>query len=181
MLPEAPDPVPVLETPRLRLRRQRATDFDATYAIWSHPEVVRHITGKPFTREECWARLLRHVGHWVLRPYGPWAVERRDTGEYIGEVALFDLQRDMEPSQGDLPEAGWVLAPGAHGQGYATEAMQAVLEWGDRHLDGRGCFCIINPANAASLAVARKLGFVDAGPARYKNEEIRLLHRPRGG
>jgi RimJ/RimL family protein N-acetyltransferase len=172
---------PLLETARLRLRRPRAADIEASFAIWRQPETVRHITGKPFTREECWARLLRHAGHWTLKPYGPWAVELRATGAYVGEVGFFDFQREMLPSQGDLPEAGWVLSPSAHGQGYATEAVAAALAWGDAHLDERGCFCIIHPANLASIGVARKSGFRDGGLARYKGEDILLMHRPRGG
>ena len=37
----------------------RREDFDACAAMWANPDVVRYIGGKPFTREEVWARLLR--------------------------------------------------------------------------------------------------------------------------
>ena len=61
---------PVLETPRLLLRPHTLDDFPATFAMWSDPEVVRFIGGRPFTREEAWARLLRYVGHWTMLGYG---------------------------------------------------------------------------------------------------------------
>jgi RimJ/RimL family protein N-acetyltransferase len=87
----------ILQTARLRLRPQQGGDLADSLSLWSSPEVVRHISGKPSNREETWARLLRNVGHWALIGYGPWAVERRDTGAYIGEVGLFNLERDLEP------------------------------------------------------------------------------------
>jgi RimJ/RimL family protein N-acetyltransferase len=37
----------------------------------------------------------------------------------------------MQPSLGSAPEAGWVMAPRAHGKGYATEAVRAALAWAD--------------------------------------------------
>lgn len=41
---------PVLETERLILRGQRASDLDAFAAMWGDPEVTRFIGGKPATR-----------------------------------------------------------------------------------------------------------------------------------
>jgi len=52
-----------------------------------------------------------------------------------------------------------VLAPWAHGRGFATEAMRAVLDWGaTRFGDGQRTVCLIAPENAASIHVAERLG-----------------------
>ena len=51
--------IPVLETSRLILRGHRREDFDASAAMWGDLDAARHISGKPSTREESWARILR--------------------------------------------------------------------------------------------------------------------------
>ncbi len=164
--------VPVLETPRLRLRPHRATDFEALATIWADPEVTRHIGGRPFTREESWARMLRYAGLWRLCGFGYWAVEDRASAQYLGDLGFADFRRAMDPPAPALPEAGWVLAPHAQGRGVATEAAGAALAW-----LGRPCFCIIAPAHAGSLRVAAKLGFRQQGVACYREDQVVVLLR----
>jgi RimJ/RimL family protein N-acetyltransferase len=80
------------------MRRHAITDLDASAALWSDPETVRYISGKPSTRSESWSRLLRYIGHWQALSYGYWVVEDRTTGQFLGEVGLADYKRDMTPS-----------------------------------------------------------------------------------
>lgn len=151
--------VPVIETARLRLRAHQAGDHAACLAIWSDPEVVRYIGGRPFTSEEVWKRLLQYRGLWNLLGYGYWAVEEVSSGRYIGDIGFADFRREMEPSLHGMLEFGWVLAPQAHGQGYATEAVNAAVAWGRQHLDHLRAVCIISPDNLPSIRVAEKAGF----------------------
>jgi RimJ/RimL family protein N-acetyltransferase len=83
--------VPIIETERLKLRGHTIEDASNVVALWSDPEVTRYIGGKPHTAEECWARLLRYVGHWSLLGFGYWVVEEKAAGEFVGEVG-FSLQ-----------------------------------------------------------------------------------------
>ena len=172
-----PSEIPILETPRLRLRGHRVDDFDACCALWADPEVVRHTTGKPQTREEVWARLLRYIGHWELLGYGFWALEEKASGNFIGEVGFADFKRTLDPPLGDTPEIGWVLVPGAHGKGYATEAVRAAIVWGDEHLGAVRTACLIHPENAASIRVAGKCGYGEYARSRYKEHDVILLER----
>jgi RimJ/RimL family protein N-acetyltransferase len=151
--------VPVLDTGRLRLRAHRADDHAECTAIWSNPEVVRHIGGRPFTAEEVWKRLLQYVGLWSLLGYGYWAVEEKATGRYIGDIGFADFKRDLQPSLEGMLEFGWVLAPHAHGKGYASEAVAAAMAWAEQHRPTLRAVCIIDPANLPSIRVAQKAGF----------------------
>src|SRR5262245_46860186 len=135
----------IIETPRLVLRPHTRADFDETAAMWADPEVMRFI-GKPQTKEESWAWILRAVGHWQVLGFGYW-VARDAEGRFIGEVGFADFQREVEPRL-DAPEVGWVLARWSHGQGFATEAVRAILAWGELHLGIPRSCCIINPDNA---------------------------------
>jgi RimJ/RimL family protein N-acetyltransferase len=172
-----PPDVPVLETERLLLRGHRADDLDQVFELWSDPEVVRYTVGQPQTREQSWSRLLRYVGHWAVAGYGYWVVEERASGRPVGEVGLADFRREVDPPLGSDPEMGWILARHAHNKGYATEAGRAVLIWRERSLPGTGTVAIVAPENFASVRVAEKLGFRDAGIALYHGESTLVLRR----
>jgi len=154
-----PASAPPIETERLRLRAHRVDDHAGCLAIWSDPDVTRHIGGRPSTSEETWQRLLRYAGLWSLLGYGYWAVEEKSSGRYIGDVGFADFRRELTPSLDGMLECGWVLASSAHGRGYASEALAAVVAWGEAHLPGRRMVCIIAPENPASIRVADKAGF----------------------
>ena len=121
--------IPILETPRLTMRGHRSSDFESVAAMWGDFEVARHISGKPSTAEESWARMLRYAGLWHFLGYGYWALEDKATGKFLGEVGLANFHREMDPPLGDIPEAGWVLSPAAQGKGYATEAAAALTNF----------------------------------------------------
>lgn len=169
---------PTLETGRLRLRAHRTDDFDACRAIWSDPEVVRHISGKPATGEDAWRRLLTYAGLWSLLGFGYWAVEEKADGNYVGDVGFAEFQRDIQPSLRGMLECGWVLARAAHGKGYASEAVGAIEAWRRAHWPERRAVCIIAPDNAASIRVAGKTGFEKWCEASYHGEPTLVFAQP---
>ena len=168
---------PRIETARLILRAHAAADIDAVTAMWSDPDIVRHITGKPSTREESWARILRYAGLWPVKGYGYWAVEDKATGRFAGDIGLADFARELTPPLDMAPEAGWALVPWAQGKGYATEAMLAALAWADAHLPGLRAHCVLDAENAASVRVAQKCGFKEFARATYKGQQSAIYRR----
>lgn len=169
--------IPSVDTERLTLRGHRLEDFEESFAMWGNPDVTRHIGGKPSTREECWARLLRYVGHWDVLGFGYWVVREKATGRFLGEVGLADFQRDIQPSLGGAKEAGWALVPEAQGKGYATEAVRAMLAWADGRFGPERIVCLIDPGNAASVKVADRCGFREFALGTYKGGPTRLFER----
>jgi len=170
---------PELRTERLVLRGHTRADLEECAAMWGDPRVTRYIGGRPSTEEEAWARVLRYSGLWALLGYGYWVVRERDSGRFVGDVGLGDFHREITPALGEVPEAGWVLSPSAHGRGFATEAVRAVLAWADAHLPDPRTVCLIDPDNAASLHVAEKCGFREHARGSYKGEDTLILERLR--
>ncbi len=168
---------PLLETERLRLRAHSLADFPTYCTLWADPAVMRYIGGKPNTAEESWARLLRNAGHWSLLGFGSWWVEERATGEFVGEVGLFNYQRMIEPPLGETPEFGWILSSTKHGHGYATEAVQAILAWANGRFVASEAACLIDPENTASLHVAKKCGFLPSHSVTYRDTQMQVLLR----
>ncbi len=172
------DAAPTLQSERLILRAHRLEDFPECASMWGDPNVVRHITGTPFTSEASWSRLLRYAGHWTLLGFGYWAVETKTGRNFIGEVGFANHQRQIKPPLPDSPEAGWALKTATHGKGYATEAVSRIVEWADKHLDCSDTFCIFDPSNAASLKVARKVGYGEDRTCTYRGQPTLVLSRP---
>jgi RimJ/RimL family protein N-acetyltransferase len=168
--------IPVIETARLKLRAHRPDDWAACAAMWSHPAVTRYIGGRPFTGEEVWTRLLRFAGHWAWMGFGYWAVEEKDTGNFIGEIGFADYKRDIDPPV-TLPETGWVLATQAHGKGYATEGVRAAIAWGDTHFGSSPTVCLIHPENMRSIRVAAKCGYREMERTTYKGHPTLVFTR----
>jgi RimJ/RimL family protein N-acetyltransferase len=168
---------PEIITERLRLRGLMIDDFDAFHSLRQDPEIYRHITGKPATIEDSWARLMRGVGHWQLLGFGFWAVEEASTRDFIGEAGIFDVRRDMAPSLDGKIEAGWTLKGTAQGKGYAFEAMSAVLAWGDARLGRPTYAAIITPDNDRSLKLAARLGFQERYRTTHQGDAVIVLER----
>lgn len=176
-----PGAAPEILTARTRMRGHRISDFDAMVAMWRDEIVTRYILGRPSTASETWSRLLRYIGHWQALGFGYWAIEDRDTGRFIGEVGFADYKREIEPTLGDAPEAGWVLAPEVHGKGIATEVMTAALDWADRNFSDPKTVCIFDPGHQGSMRVATKLGYRPTHLATFMDKPTQVMTRLRPG
>jgi RimJ/RimL family protein N-acetyltransferase len=106
--------------------------------------------------------------------FGFWAIEEKATGTFIGELGFAEFEREMEPRL-DAPEAGWVLSPRFHGQGYAEEALAAALAWADTRFPATAC--LIQPENVASIRLGEKCGYVESARTVYKGSPTLVLHR----
>lgn len=168
--------IPTINTHRLTLRGMRAEDFNRFAEIWAIPEVVRHIDGAPWPRSKAWAAFLRHAGHWQITGFGQWAIHRHRAPEMCGQAGFFYAKRDLGDDFDSFPEAGWVLAPDAHGQGYGIEAVRAAHDWFDRVVTGQ-LVCIIAPENKRSFHIAEEMGYQVMRETEHKGRDATLMVR----
>ena len=114
--------------------------------------------------------MLAGAALWSLTGIGMWALERREDHTTIGHLGFFDFLRDCDPSIAGEPEMGWILAAGAHGNGYATEACQGILAWFEQHFGKRQIWALISPGNDPSIKLAEKLGFRRQADGIYRDQ-----------
>lgn len=145
-------------TARLSVRPARADDAGAVYAYRSRPDVGRWMTELPTDPAVFDRGFAEQLG---LR-----LVVERD-GELVGDLMLrvTDAWSQAEATalaRGSQAELGWCFHPDHHGQGYATEAVTALLditfELGVRRAEA-GCFA----ENLASRRVMEKVGLRQEG------------------
>ena len=152
-----PDGV-TLETERLRLRFMEERDLDAFAAMYADAETMQYIgEGKVLNRMDTWRSIAGVLGHWLIKGYGMWAVEKRSTGELIGRLGFLDVE--------GWPgfELGWLIARPHWGQGYASEGSKAAYGYAMDTLKRERVISLIRPGNERSVRVAEKLGFVRDG------------------
>ncbi|HET9429028.1 MAG TPA: GNAT family N-acetyltransferase [Allosphingosinicella sp.] len=168
-----------IETERLILRVLTVDDFDDYLAMTADPETFRFSERGPMGSDEAWTRLLRQVGHWALLGFGPFAVEEKASGRFVGEAGLGDFRRNLGPEFDGAPEAAWALAGWARERGYATEAAAAALAWMEERFSTQRTVCLIHSDNELSLRVARKLGFSAFQERVYRGYPALLHERQR--
>jgi RimJ/RimL family protein N-acetyltransferase len=108
--------------------------------------------GKTLDRAATWRQIAQFLGHQQMRGYSTLAIEDRTTGEFFGECGPWF------PEGWPMLEVGWLVAPKRQGQGIATEAAKAILDWCFANLLSEQICSLIRPGNRASARVAEKLG-----------------------
>jgi RimJ/RimL family protein N-acetyltransferase len=141
----------VITTERLHLRPASTSDLDFWVALHADPEVNQFVGS--YTHERAEIRLRDIENCWATHGYGLCVVESLETGEAIGRSGLNWWEEFGET------EVGWTFERAHWGQGYATEAARAVLDWGFFDLELTRITAMIAPENKASIAVAERLGF----------------------
>lgn len=146
-------------TERLQLRLWRDEDRAPFAALNADAEVMRHFPA-PLAPEASDALAQRVAALLRERGWGWWAVERRDTAQFIGFIGL-GLPMATLPFAPAV-EVGWRLARSHWGQGFATEGAQAALRVAFDTLGLAEVVSFTAASNLRSQAVMRRLGLADA-------------------
>ncbi|MFE9258100.1 GNAT family N-acetyltransferase [Streptomyces sp. NPDC006879] len=146
-----------IHTPRLLLRPWQEDDLMPLAEIHADPGAMRWVEdGSVRDLEQTAADLERWEEDWDEEGFGLFAVELLGSGELIGCVGL-SVPADL-PQLLPTVQISWRLGRQFWGQGYASEAAQACLEYAlqDRGLDR--VIAVAQPGDTASLNIMDKLG-----------------------
>lgn len=162
---------PTIETDRLRLRAFRADDHASFAAYCADPQTMRFLGGV-IGPEDAWRRLSTLAGQWVLKGYGPFAIEEKASGRFAGYAGPWF------PFGWPEAEIMWGLARDFHGRGYATEAAGAARDWAYGTLGWTTAISLIDPNNQASRGVAERLGAAVDGAMTLRGHQVAIHRHP---
>lgn len=141
-----------IETPRLRLRDWSEADFEPYVSLCQDREVMEHLPsltpGEALAQVEIFHQTLTKLG------FGPWAIEEKGSGAFLGMVAL-------KPTEGlpfsPAPELAYRLVRSHWGKGLASEAAKAARDLAFQ-LGFQEIVAFTVPKNARSLRVMERVG-----------------------
>ena len=164
---------PELATKRLVLRELRITDAAAVAAGAGDQRVAQYLIQVPSPYPIALARrwVIHRIEWWDLGRGVTLAVTLPGKSDMLlGTVSLRRYIRDRRA------ELGYWLARPAWGHGFATEAAQAVVDFGFRELGLARVYAQVLAGNSASLRVLDKLGMMNEGKKRQHVAKARRLH-----
>lgn len=155
-------PTPTLRTARLLLRPFTEADTDAIFALQSNPRVLRYWDAPPWHERTQAERFIVRCKQMAQEGSGArLAIERTADGMFIGWCTLMNWDPTYRSAM-----LGYCFAEAAWGQGFATEAAGALLQWAFNTLDLNRVQSEADTRNAASARVLAKLGFLREGTLR---------------
>jgi RimJ/RimL family protein N-acetyltransferase len=169
-----------VETARLLLRVPRAADANAFLEIHQDPEVIElkqvTLTEPPGGIDLALRNVERMLRHWSKRGYGQWAVTERATGDVIGSVGFYN------PEGWPGIDLGWIFHRSRWGNGFATEAAHAALQWAWQTENIDHVISLIAPNDLRSIRIATKIGQgferADVDPIHGEPVVVYGIHRP---
>jgi RimJ/RimL family protein N-acetyltransferase len=149
--------VPILElnSARLLMRQWRDDDLEVFAEMCADPQVMRYFPALLSRLES--AKLIGRIrGHFGEFGFGFWALERKDTGQFIGFTGLSVVGFDAHFTP--AVEIGWRLAREHWGLGFASEAAWTVLGCGFEHLELDEIVSFTAASNLPSQKVMQAIG-----------------------
>ena len=159
-------PFTPIHTPRLILRQWQESDHEQYIAMNMDPEVMRYFPALQ-TQEMTLAQIERFKTFIDENGYGLFAVERIDTGGFIGFTGLAHPR--FESFFTPCVEIGWRLDKAHWGQGFAKEAARACLVFGFNKLSLNEIYSFTSILNLPSINVMKKIGMKEAGQFEHPN------------
>lgn len=156
----------MLKTDRLFLRPLDKNDVDAVFAMRSDADTMRYIR-EPQTRRaeaESWINLVASL--WATDRIGFCAVIEKSSGKFAGWCGLWRLKETNEI------EVGYALVKDFRGLGYASEAAEAVLNYGFATLNLKKIVAVARPENHASRGVMERLGMTYDYTGRFYDNDL---------
>lgn len=164
-----------LETERLILRSWNPEqDAIAALKIYGDPEVTQFLSRGNWDQTVAETRSRLH--HYAnLNDIGSWAIVEKTTQQPVGSAFLIRLP-DKHDQRTREYEVGWHLGKAFWSNGYATEAAQAVIQYGFHALKIPTIYAVTRPENQRSIRVTQRLGMIPLGRTKeYYGVETELF------
>ena len=163
----------MFETERLIIREMCPEDLDGIYAVYDGND-LRYMEGLYDDKNQEYEYIKDYQRYiYNFYDFGIWLFEHKESGEIIGRGGVEYKVRD---DGSEAVELGYIVKKSHQGQGYAYEALSAILSYVEETFEVKEVSAFIHPDNAPSIGLVRKLGFEKSGgDINTDNENIRFV------
>lgn len=159
-----------LNTTRLKLRNWQVEDLPRWIAMNSDPITLKYFS-RTDTKEESELSFERFKNNLELHNFGLWAVEEKETGNFMGFIGL--SEKFIEGvSFTPCIEVGWRLDKEFWGRGYATEGALKVLRFAQEELKIDQIYSYTARINTPSINVMKKIGLIERPELDFDHPKI---------
>lgn len=150
---------PVLETKRLRLRKIEGSDANSIFNYLSDPEVMKYYGLEPFkSLDDAHAEISWYQDILKEQTGIRWGITLKNDEKVIGSCGFLNTV-----SNHFRTDIGFELSKQYWGQGIASEAMNAIIEYAFQQTDIQRIQALIEPLNKASQKMVERAGFLQEG------------------
>ncbi|PGK42318.1 GNAT family N-acetyltransferase [Bacillus anthracis] len=144
----------VIHTKRLFMRKPLIEDVNQFYSILKEEAVGKWLAkSRGMSKEEVNDYIGQLISHWEQYDFGVWLLVNRNTGKLLGHCGLRKVNETGEI------EIMYLLAPEYWGNGYASEAVEASIQYAIETMNVKRIIARVKVANENSKKLLRKLGF----------------------
>jgi ribosomal-protein-alanine N-acetyltransferase len=143
-----------METTRALIKKLTENDFDFYFSLYGTEEVMRFISGKPYTRDKALERFNEVIAiNLKEEKTGYFKVSLKETNKPVG-VAKIVMTGD------DEAEMGYVFSPEHWGKGFGGEISAGLVGYAKNIPEIKSLVAITDPENTASKKILLNCGFI---------------------
>lgn len=156
------DQFPHLQTERLLLRALTPADVEFVYQHFADPDIAHYLHDEePIkTRQEAQA-IVDFYTRPGAKPYNRWVIVSKSDDKPIGTCGYHKWRK-----RHFCAEIGYDLGKAYWHQGFMTEALMEVLQFGFGKMELNRIEALVHPHNLASIRLLEKLRFQNEGVMR---------------
>lgn len=157
--------LPALTTRRLEFTPVTQENVDVAWAVWRDPDVRRYLFDDvPVTRERV-EDILRDVVAGHAEGLGVWTARLRGADSVVGTAGLLRVTTSVayDPTLAGAVELLAAFEPAVWGHGYATEALEGVVDYAFGVVGLSRVTAVVDVPNEASHRLIQRLGFTPTG------------------
>ena len=148
-----------IRTDRLLLRLPLESDSSKLFELMSEPSLTKFLTWESHTNIDTTKNVIQSLITSIQEDKGyHWCICFEN--EIIGLVSLIDVKRTIRTWTLNRAELAYWISLENQGKGYATEASEAVIDFGFKNLDFHKIIVAHSAENTGSKSICNKLGFV---------------------
>jgi len=152
-----------IETDRLILRAFEYSDDDDMLKYWISDPQIQSMISEPIysTKEEVKKLLDKYISSYQNDSYYRWIIVEKESLAGIGQIAIF-----LVDTKNHWCEIEYCIGSEFHRKGFATEATNAVIDFGFESVNFHKVQVCHKEHNIASKGLIQKCGFTYEGTLR---------------